>query len=90
MFLGNSRYSGVELDEIIMPDGRAALAVRLRRLGSPDAEATVVKGNDRLDIMSERRYDDATKFWHIADSNTELQSGQLIATPNRLIQVPRH
>jgi len=88
VFLGNSRYAGVELQEVPLPDGRGTLAVKLRRLRSPDGEATVVKGNDRLDIMSERRYDDATKFWHIADANTELQSCRLVVTPNRVIQVP--
>ncbi|MND08690.1 hypothetical protein D3C83_314850 [compost metagenome] len=37
-----------------------------------------VKGTDRLDLMAHRKYQDGTKFWHIADANTELEASRLV------------
>ncbi len=90
MFLDNSRYVAVEQEEVPLRDGRTVSAVKLRRLPLPGAEPTAVKGNDRLDILAERRYEDPTRFWHIADANTELLAGRLTASPTRVIKVPRH
>ena len=33
---------------------------------------------DRLDVMAQRKYSDGTKFWHIADANTELEANDLV------------
>ena len=88
MFLDNSRYARVQRVEVTLKDGRTVTAVRLRRLPTVSGEDTVVQGNDRLDIMAQRRYGDATQFWHIADANTELQARDLVQEPNRIIQEP--
>jgi hypothetical protein len=48
----------------------------------------MVKGNDRLDIMAERRYSDATRYWHIADANSELKVSRLVSQAGRTINVP--
>jgi hypothetical protein len=37
-----------------------------------------VKGTDRLDVMAQRQYSDGTRFWHIADANTELEASKLV------------
>jgi hypothetical protein len=34
------------------------------------------------------RYGTATKYWHIADANTELEACHLVATAGRVIFVP--
>lgn len=52
--------------------GGKVVAVKLRRLPYVPGKLTEAKGTDRLDIMAHRRYKDGTKFWHIADANTEL------------------
>jgi hypothetical protein len=87
MFLKNSRYAG--LSTVIARDrsGREVTAVKLRRLPPTDGDAVVVQGHDRLDLMSENRYRDATRYWHVADANTELEANSLAAT-GRLIKVP--
>jgi hypothetical protein len=59
-------------------DGRSFLAVMLRRLPYVAATLTVIKGNDRLDVIAQRKYGDATKFWHVADANTELEANNLV------------
>jgi hypothetical protein len=89
MFLGNSRYADVDLDQVTLAGGGTAAVVRLRRLPVVSGEPTVVKGNDRLDVIAQRTYGDATKFWHVADANTELEAARLVEPANRVIQVPR-
>ena len=71
MFLDSSRYAGVKTVEAEDRKGRKVTAVKLRRLPFVD------HGTDRLDVIAQRKYTDGTKFWHIADANTELQANDL-------------
>jgi len=72
VFLENSRYFDVKTVEAEDSTGRKVTAVKLRRLPFAAGTPTVPAGNDRLDVMAQRKYTDGTKFWHIADANTEL------------------
>jgi hypothetical protein len=89
MFLKNSRYYG--LDTVAAKDrgGREVSAVKLRRLPPTSGEPVTVSEGDRLDILAERRYRDATRYWHIGDANTELEANELVRSPGRTIQVPK-
>ncbi len=78
MFLENSRYFNVKTVETQNESGRSFLAVMLRRLPYIAATPTVIKGNDRLDVIAQRKYGDPTKFWHVADANTELEANNLV------------
>lgn len=78
MFLENSRYFNVKSVETQNESGRSFLAVMLRRLPYVAATPTVIKGNDRLDVIAQRKYGDPTKFWHVADANTELEANNLV------------
>lgn len=88
MFLKNSRYHGIE--EVTARDaaGREVKAVKFRRLAETAGAETLVQGSDRLDILADRRYRDATRYWHIADANSELEAGDLVKPVGRIIQVP--
>jgi nucleoid-associated protein YgaU len=88
VILSSSRYAQVEQLQVTLPDGRSVTAVKLRRLPATTGEETVVKGNDQLDITAERRYGDATRYWHIADANTALEAATLTEQPGRTIRVP--
>ena len=88
MFLPNSRYAKVKTVTATARGGREVQAVALRRLASPPGFPSVVKGNDRLDVMAERYYLDGTMFWHIADANTEMEANELVRVPGRVILVP--
>lgn len=88
MFSDNSRYRDVPQEEVVTVDGRRVRVVRLRRLPAVAGQATIVAGNDRLDVLAQRHYQDPTMFWHIADANTELDAEELVRTPGRTIQVP--
>jgi hypothetical protein len=89
MFLESSRYFNLKLVDAVSSDGRSVKAVCLRRLPAVSGDGRIVKGNDRLDIMSQRQYENPTWFWHIADANTELEANQLVEQPLRVISVPR-
>jgi hypothetical protein len=78
VFTASSRYLNLKTVEVEIRNGRKINAVVLRRLPYATGVPTVVKGNDRLDVMSQRLYKDPTKFWHIADANTELQANELV------------
>lgn len=88
MFLETSRYYKQKIVDVVAKDGRQVKAVMLRRLPSVNGKPTVIKGNDRLDIMAQRQYKDPTMFWHIADANTELQANDLVRETGRTIKVP--
>lgn len=88
MFLDNSRYARVPTVTVIQRDGSTVSAVKLRRLPPTAGDPHTVIGIDRLDIMAQRKYADGTRFWHIADANSELQAGDLVATPGRVIAEP--
>lgn len=88
MFLETSRYYRVALVEATARGGRPVMAVKLRRLPAVSGNPTLVKEPDRLDIMSQRQYDNPTMFWHIGDANTELQATELASEPGRIINVP--
>jgi hypothetical protein len=93
MFLKTSRYYKQPVVETRVSAGgvdkSTVKALTLRRLpltvGSPDT----VKGNHRLDIMAQRLYNDPTRFWHIADANSELEANRLVEETGRIIEVPR-
>jgi hypothetical protein len=89
MFLPNSRYTDVQQSVVALRGGGTATVVRIRRLPQVTGEPTVVVGNDRLDIIADRKYSDATKFWHVADANSELEAERLVEVVNRVIEVPR-
>ncbi len=78
MFLDSSRYFTVKTVEVETKNGSKVTAVMLRRLPYVSGAPTLVKGNDRLDVMAQRKYSDPTRFWHIADANTELEANDLI------------
>ncbi len=93
MFVEGSRYFGVPTAEATTEAGRTVTVVTLRRLPYVAGIPTEVKGNDRLDVMAQRHYGDGTKFWHIADANTELEANRLVEMDRfdketRIITVP--
>ena len=93
MFLSNSRYFGLKTVITLDAKGRPVTAVTLRRLPFVAGTETLVKDHDRLDVMAQRRYSDPTKFWHIADANTELDANDLVTQrpqlkEARVIDVP--
>jgi|SRR5215212_426045 len=85
MFLESSRYYKQKVVGITTKDGRAVKILTLRKpssLSNREMKDTIVKGNDRLDIIAQTQYGNPTMFWYIADANTELQAKDLVSSSN--------
>lgn len=78
MFLESSRYADVKTVEAETESGRKVVAVKLRRLPFAAGTPNVIGSNERLDVMAQSKYGDGSKFWHIADANTELEANNLV------------
>jgi hypothetical protein len=89
MFLKNSRYYGLETIETTDRHGRPVAALKRRTLPAPASGAYTVQGPDRLDALAAKNYGDATRFWHIADANTELEANELTRAAGRVIETPQ-
>ena len=88
MFLDNSRYARLTPSNIKTRSGREVTIIHLRRVPAVTGQSHNVLGNDRLDIIAQRTYADPTRFWRIADANTELEASKLLQPVNRVIQIP--
>jgi hypothetical protein len=89
MFTKTSRYAEVPTVVVQDGEGREVTAVKLRRLPDTLGAPHVVRMNDQLDVISERLYRDGTRYWHVADANTELEAAALTAVSQRVIKLPR-
>lgn len=89
MFLPISRYAKVASVESTTSTGEKVTALKLRRLTPVVGEAQVVTAGDRLDLIAQARYGDATQFWHVADANTALDSRTLVERVGDTLDVPR-
>lgn len=78
MFLESSRYADVETVEAEAKGGRKVSAVKLRRLPYVAGTPSTVRAGERLDIIAQQKFSDGTKFWHVADANTELEANDLL------------
>ncbi len=88
MFLPNSRYANQPTMTVKLADGTSATLVQPRLLASPSGVATPLQANDRLDILALRQYNDGTKFWHIADANTQTEAHLLTQPPESSTDAP--
>jgi len=89
MFLKNSRYAGLPTVDAIDRAGATVAAVKLRPLPVTQGDPVTVQAHDQLDAMSEQRYGDATRYWRIADANTELEAASLLHPTGRPIAAPK-
>ena len=88
MFTQKSRYYGLKTVEGTDRSGRRVQAVKLRRLPATTGTDVSVIDGSQLDVISEQRYKDGARFWHVADANTELEANELVRTTGRVIRIP--
>ena len=89
MFLANSRYARVATVETTTSTGETVTALQLRALTPVAGDPQTVQANDRLDLIAQKYYSDATQFWHVADANTALDGRTLVQTPGDTLAVPK-
>ena len=88
MFLKTSRYSNTETLTTTDARKREVKAIKLRRLAELNGDDMMIVNGSQLDVMSKQQYRDGTRFWHIADANTELEANALVQTSGRKIKTP--
>jgi nucleoid-associated protein YgaU len=88
MFLKNSRYYRLKTVTGTDRSGRPVQAVTLRPLPATPGVELQVEHKDQLDVIADQRYKDGTRYWHIADANSELEAEELVRTTGRTILVP--
>lgn len=86
-----SRYHGIEIAEITLPDGRTVKYLRRRFVAPPGefsllAQHTVVE-KDRPDNVSAKYLGDALQAWRIADANAVLRPGELTEEVGTTIRI---
>lgn len=89
MFLKNSRYYKTETLTTEDAKNRSVSAIKLRRLPEVAGEAVVIDNRHQLDVMCKQQYNDGTKFWHIADANSELEANALVQSISSVVKVPK-
>lgn len=77
MFLKTSRYFNAPQVQLTLADGTQVAAIQLRNVPTISGTPTSITSNDRLDVIAQRVYGDATRYWHVADANTALDSNRL-------------
>jgi hypothetical protein len=72
-------------------NNRDISALKLRILPTMNKKKYAVQPTDRLDLITQYQYKDATKFWYIADANSELEANNLIdkRLSRNIIEVPK-
>lgn len=88
MFNKNSRYANSQKISCKNSQGHSISAVKLRRLPATTGIDALVTDGAQLDVMCKKQYHDATRFWHIADANSELEANELVRTRGRIVKVP--
>jgi len=86
-FLPNSRYAKLPTVEVKIDGERTTTIVKMRRPPRIEGSPMTIAAHDRLDVIAQERYGNATEYWHIADANTELVATDLVET-GRVIEVP--
>jgi hypothetical protein len=89
MFLSNSRYAKVATVTTRLATGEEVVALKQRKLTPVAGEPRAVRSGDRLDVIAQESYADATRFWHVADANTALDSRTLVAEAGDTVNVPK-
>jgi hypothetical protein len=88
MFLEHSRYYQQPTVQVVNRDGSTLSALKLRKLPAEPGQPHTVQKHDQLDVLAQQKYSDGTKFWHIADANTELRANDLVGESGRTFQLP--
>lgn len=90
-FPPTSRYAGVEVAKLELPDGRVVAYVRRRFIPQPERFALlrehVVHAGERLDQIAAIHLGDPEQAWRIADANAAMSLEELTEPPGRRLRI---
>ena len=89
MFDPSSRYASVETYQVLDAQGNTVTIKKIRFIPVTNSVLSrqIIAG-DRPDLMAYAYYQDATRFWRIADANQVMDPAELVATPGQWISIP--
>ena len=80
-FPANSRYHGVPIAAMTLPDGREVAYLRRRFVPRPESLSLLyairVQEGDRLDNLAATHLSDPELFWRICDANGAMRPDEL-------------
>jgi hypothetical protein len=92
MFDEKSRYAGLPVARLDLPDGRSVAYVTRRLPPPPEryvaAGAVTITDSDRLDHIAWRHLGLPTAFWQIADANEAMHPDELSGPAGRRCVIP--
>lgn len=90
-FPPTSRYHGIALSTLRLPDGTTVAYVQRRFVPAPERFVVLVehqvRSGDRLDNLAARYLGDPQQFWRLCDANRALRPDELVETPGRTLLV---
>ena len=90
-FPANSRYAGIAVRTITLPEGEVSYLAR-RFVPPPDAHSSYGEHRttdyDRVDLIAATHFGDPLLAWRLQDANGAMQPRELIRDVGRLLVVP--
>jgi hypothetical protein len=90
-FPPTSRYHGLPLSALSLPDGTMIAYVQRRFVPAPDRFVVIaehrIEDGDRLDNLAARYLGDPQQFWRVCDANRAMRPDALIETLGRTLRV---
>jgi|GraSoiStandDraft_46_1057282.scaffolds.fasta_scaffold30551_3 hypothetical protein len=87
----NSRYYGVEMAELTLPNGKTVVYLRRRFVPPPDRfqllQLHTVTEGERLDNITAKYLGDPEQFWRVCDANNAMRPQELTETIGRQIRI---
>lgn len=88
MIFKGSRYQGVKVNTVALPNGQSVAAFGIRFIPlTPAGFMHTFSGHERLDLIAYQYYRNPEKFWLIADANTAMDPEDLLE-PGRQLLIP--
>jgi len=86
-----SRYYGVEMAELTLPNGKTVVYLRRRFVPSPERfhllQLHTVTEGERLDNITARYLGDPEQFWRVADANRAMRPEELVEEVGRRLRI---
>jgi len=86
-----SRYHGLDVGEVVSPDGVTRTYLRRRFVPPPERFALltehVVTGGDRLDRITAAYLGDPEQFWRVCDANRAMRPDELTEVIGRRLRI---
>jgi len=90
-FPPTSRYAGIDLATLELPDGTRQVYLRRRFLPPSSRFAVlrmhIVADGERVDRLSAQELGDPTAFWRIADANDVMRPDELTETVGGAVRI---